>query len=77
MLQETSKLFEEAKKLPPEEIAELIEKLLDSFDSKRKKSINEAWAKEAESRLDAYEAGKIDGTPIDKVFEEIEHKDFQ
>jgi putative addiction module component (TIGR02574 family) len=77
MLQETSKLFEEAKKLPPEEIAELIEKLLDSFDGKPNKSINEAWAEEAEARLDAYDAGKIEETPIGKVFEEIERKDFQ
>jgi putative addiction module component (TIGR02574 family) len=72
MLQETSKLFEEAKKLPPSERAELVEKLLDSFDVEQRKEIDDAWAKEAESRLDAYDAGLIEGIPISKVFEEIE-----
>lgn len=77
MLQETSKLLEDAKKLPPKERAELIEKLLDSFDIEQRKQLDEAWAKEAESRLDAYEAGLIEEIPISKVFEEIEHKDIQ
>lgn len=77
MLQETSKLFEEAKKLPPAERAELIEKLLDSFDTEQNKEIDKTWAKEAESRLDAYEAGLIEGIPITNVFEDIERKDIQ
>lgn len=77
MLQETSKLLEDAKKLPPKERAELIEKLLDSFDIEQRKQLDEAWAKEAESRLDAYETGLIEEIPISKVFEEIEHKDIQ
>jgi putative addiction module component (TIGR02574 family) len=59
MLQETSKLLEEAKKLPPRERAELVEKLLSSFDVEQSKEIDDAWAKEAESRLDAYDAGLI------------------
>ena len=59
MLQETSKLLEEAKKLPPSERAELVEKLLASFDVEQRKEIDDAWAKEAESRLDAYDAGLI------------------
>jgi putative addiction module component (TIGR02574 family) len=77
MLEETSKLLDEAKKLPPSEKAELIEKLLDSFDTQQRDQIEEAWVKEAESRLDAYEAGLIEGIPISKVFEEIEHKDLK
>ena len=77
MLQETSKLLEEAKKLPPRERAELVEKLLASFDVEQSKEIDDAWAKEAESRLDAYDAGLIEGLPISKVFEEIERKDIQ
>jgi putative addiction module component (TIGR02574 family) len=74
MLQETSRLLEEAIKLPPEERAELIDKLLDSFDMKQKRRIDEAWAKEAESRLDAYNAGLIEGIPISKVLEDIKRK---
>ena len=67
-----SKMLEEARKLSPIERAELIEGLLESFDNEHRKKIDEKWAKEAESRIDAYNAGKIKEIPISKVFENIE-----
>jgi putative addiction module component (TIGR02574 family) len=63
-----SKMLEEARKLPPIERAELIEGLLESFDNEHRKKIDEQWAKEVESRIDAYNAGKIKEIPISKVF---------
>jgi putative addiction module component (TIGR02574 family) len=77
MVRETSKVLKEAKKLPPIERAELIEGLLDSFKMERRKEIDAAWAKEAESRIDAYNAGMIEDIPVSKVFEEIERKDLR
>lgn len=67
-----SVVFDEAKKLPPIERAELIEFLLESFNDQQQKEIDEKWAKEAESRIDAYNAGKLEDMPISKVFEELE-----
>ena len=43
----------------------------------RRKEIDAAWAKEAESRIDAYDAGMIEDVPVSKVFEEIERKDLR
>lgn len=77
MSRQTTRMLEEAKKLPPIERAELIEGLLDSFNLEQRKRIDEAWAREAESRIDAYEAGRIEEVPISKVFEEIERKDLR
>ena len=36
------------------------------------KTIDELWAQEAESRIDAYERGEITAIPAKKVFEKIE-----
>ena len=77
MSRQTTRMLEEAKKLPPMERAELIEGLLDSFNLEQRKRIDDAWAREAESRIDAYEAGKIEEIPISKVFEEIERMDLR
>jgi putative addiction module component (TIGR02574 family) len=77
MSRQTTRMLEEAKKLPPIERAELIEGLLDSFNLEQRKRIDEAWAREAESRIDAYEDGRIEEVPISKVFEEIERKDLR
>jgi putative addiction module component (TIGR02574 family) len=64
-------MLEEVRKLPPIERAELIEGLLESFDNEHRKKIDEKWAKEVESRIDAYSAGKIREIPISKVFGRI------
>ena len=65
-------IFEKALKLPPTERAELIENLLTSFEFPSRKTIDDLWAKEVESRIDAFEKGEISATPAKVVFEEIE-----
>jgi len=77
MTKEAARILQEARNLSPMERAELIEKLLDSFTYDQRKKIDEAWAQEAESRIDAYEKGAIESIPLSKVFEEIEHKDLK
>ncbi len=60
-------LFEEALTLAPKNRASLIEKLLASLDQPDK-TIDELWAAEAESRIDAYEAGQIKAVSVERVF---------
>ncbi|MFB3884705.1 MAG: addiction module protein [Thermodesulfobacteriota bacterium] len=64
----TTKILKEALTLKPAEKAELIDRLLSSLD-KPDAEIDELWAKEAESRIDAYERGEIKAVGLDKVLE--------
>lgn len=48
--------------------AELIDKLISSL-STPDKEMDELWAKEAESRIDAFERGKIKAVALDEVLE--------
>ena len=52
------KILKDALTLKPAQKAELIDKLLSSLD-RPDREIDELWAKEAESRIDAYEREKI------------------
>ncbi len=63
-----NQVLREALTLKPAQRAELIDKLLSSLD-KPDKDIDELWAKEAESRIDAYEQGKIKAAALDEVLE--------
>ena len=63
-----NEVLKEALALKPAQKAELIDKLLSSLD-KPDREIDELWAKEAESRIDAYERGKIKAVALDKVLE--------
>jgi putative addiction module component (TIGR02574 family) len=64
-------VLEEALSLPPKERAELVERLLSSLDSPSQQRIDQLWAKEAESRVDAFERGQIQSVPAQEVFEAI------
>ncbi|MFH1861841.1 MAG: addiction module protein, partial [bacterium] len=57
------KILEEALKLKPEERFLVIEGLLRSLDEPNQK-LAEIWAEEAEKRLKAYRAGKLEGIPM-------------
>ena len=52
-------LEREALKLPLGERALLADTILSSLDSEAMRRIETAWAREAESRLAAYRAGKL------------------
>jgi putative addiction module component (TIGR02574 family) len=64
-------VLEEALSLPPRERAELVERLLSSLDSPSQQRIDQLWAEEAESRVDAFERGQIQSVPAQEVFEAI------
>lgn len=57
--------------LPPVERAGLIEALLASFDAAAREAVDRLWAKEAESRVDAYEQGEMKGISLKESRERI------
>jgi putative addiction module component (TIGR02574 family) len=61
-------ILKDALNLKPAEKAELVDKLLSSLD-KPDGELDELWAKEAESRIDAYEQGKIKVLTLKEVLE--------
>ncbi len=60
-------ILELAMKLKPEDRFLIIEGLIKSLDEPDKK-IDEIWAEEAEKRLKAYRAGKLEGIPMEEIF---------
>ena len=60
--------------LPPVERAGIIEQLLASFDLNSRRTIDESWASEVESRLGAFERGEINSTALNTVRERINSK---
>ena len=57
--------------LPALDRAALAEELLSSLD-RPDPSMDEQWAIEAEDRLAAFRAGKMNAVPADEVFDEFE-----
>ena len=67
----TEAILKQALGLNPVERAELIDELFHSFDKAPDKNIDALWADEAESRIDACDAGKITADSAKAVFERI------
>ncbi|HUT35977.1 MAG TPA: addiction module protein [Planctomycetota bacterium] len=65
-----ARLLDEALALPPEERAELAERLWSSLDAASQRRIDELWAEEVEARLDAYDRGEIEAIPAEKAIAE-------
>ena len=65
------KITKTALELPPVDRAELIERLFLSFDPAPKPKVDEAWETEVESRIDAFDAGRIKASSADAVFKRI------
>ena len=61
-------VLQETMALDPPQKAELIDRLLATFDEPDME-IDKLWAIEAENRLDAYKAGKLKAVSLDKVLE--------
>jgi putative addiction module component (TIGR02574 family) len=71
MSETADKIFSEALTLSPNERADLIEKLLSSFELPPDQSIDELWAEEVEDRIEAYERGEISAKPAKEVFDKL------
>lgn len=59
-------MLKEVLTLSPSEKARLIDKLISTLDQPAK-DIDGLWAKEAESRIDAYEQGEIKAVTLEDV----------
>ena len=74
MTEQTEAVLKEVLGLPPVERAELLERILASFNFPNRKENDRFWAREAEDRIDAFERGDIKAIPAGKVFEKIDRK---
>lgn len=63
----TQEIAAMALKLEPAERFELVDQLLHSLD-RPDPEIDRIWLEEAERRLAAYRAGKIQGIPAEEIF---------
>jgi putative addiction module component (TIGR02574 family) len=62
-------VLEQALKLKPAEKFMVVEGLIKSLDEPDS-SLDAIWADEAEKRLKAYRADKIEGIPMEEIFKE-------
>ncbi len=74
MTPQSEQILREVLNLPPMERAELVERILASFEFPARKDIDAAWAQEAEDRIDAFERGEIGSSPASQVFKEIDQR---
>ena len=72
MSPKNEKILNDALLLPPIERAELIERLLSSFQFSNRKEIDLLWSRESEDRIDAFERGEIGSVSAREVFQKID-----
>jgi putative addiction module component (TIGR02574 family) len=60
--------------LSPQDRAEVLERLLASFQVPPDPGLYQLWAKEAEDRLDGYDRGELSAVPAEEVLARIERQ---
>lgn len=60
-------ILEEAHRLPPEQVAELVDRLIVELHHTIDPELEEAWKQEARRRLKEIETGSVQGVPGDEV----------
>jgi putative addiction module component (TIGR02574 family) len=70
----TAKLTEEILSLPCEDRIRIVETILESLNASDDKNIEQAWAVEAERRIDELNAGQVQSIPGAEVFADIRHR---
>lgn len=74
MTRAANTVLKEALLLDPVERAELIDELYHSFDKSRDARTDGLWAAESESRIDAYDAGKLSADSAEAVLGRINRR---
>jgi len=74
MSSSSKQILREALGLSPEDRAEIVERLLASFQTPPDPLLDDLWAREAEDRLDAYDRGELGAVPAEEVFARIERQ---
>ncbi len=67
-------ILKHALALSPEDRAEVVDRLLASFQTPPDPLLDQLWAREAEDRLDAYDRDELGAVPAEEVFARIEHQ---
>lgn len=67
-------VFKDALNLSPVERAELIERLFQSFDHSIDHPVDTVWKTEIESRIDAYDNGRIEASSAEEVIKRINQR---
>lgn len=70
----SEQILQQALALSPQDRAEVLERLLASFQVPPDPDLDQLWAKEAEDRLDAYDRGELSAVPAEEVFARIERQ---
>ena len=68
------KILQDALSLPPRDRAEVLERLLATFQEPPDAELDKLWAQEAEDRLDAYDRGELGSVSEQEVFARIDHQ---
>ena len=68
------KVLQEALNLPPHDRAEVLQRLLATFEQPPDAELDELWAQEAEDRLDAFDRGELSSVSAYEVFARIEQQ---
>ena len=68
----SDQIIQQVLALPLEERAQLIERLLATFETPPDPALDQLWANEAHDRLDAYDRGELDAVSIEDVFRQID-----
>ena len=71
MATELTGVIEDALRLHPADRAKLIDALYTSFESEEIRAREQAWAREAESRIDAYDAEDVHSESWDTLRERL------
>lgn len=59
-------IVEETRELPPETVAELVDRIMVARHGDIEASIAAAWKSETDRRIAEIEAGKVKGVPLDE-----------
>ena len=70
----SEQILQQALALSPQDRAEIVERLLATFQVPPDPHLDELWAREAEDRLDAYDRGELGAAPAEEVFARIERQ---
>jgi len=68
------KVLQEALNLSPQDRAEILERLLATFQEPPDTKLDELWAQEAEDRIDAFDRGELGSVSDEAVFARIERQ---
>lgn len=68
------KVLQDALNLPPQDRAEVLERLLATFQEAPDPELDKLWGQEAEDRLAAYDRGELGGVSAEEVFTRIERQ---